>query len=214
MLAVGAVLTMIGVLLMAESLQNRLLTLIDPSYGPKNAAVSASGRLDGFLFGVMYWQQQPILGWGPNTFGEVTKRHGGAHNLYGQMLSEVGTLGTLAFLGLVVSVALNEWESRRAHRDRPRGVAWWTSRAVSLNFLLLLLLGWSGHSFFRYYWVWYAAFQAAAIHCIRTRPPLPLPLRLPYLTAAARPLRPTGNPRAVRGRAAIVPPAPGGPRAS
>ncbi len=219
MLAVGALLAVVGVALMAESLQNRLLTLIDPSYGPKNAQASASGRMHGFLFGIMAWQQSPLLGHGPNTFGEVTKRHGGAHNLYGQMLSEVGTLGTLAFLGLVVSVGLNEWESWRAHRGRPRGVSWWTCRAVSLNMLLLLLLGWSGHSFFRYYWVWYAAFQAAAIHCLRTRAPFlkQAAARLPYLAAPRRPVRgPTGGPgtRGLPRRGRIERPAPGGPLAS
>jgi O-antigen ligase len=215
-LAGGMVLGALGIAFLSDSQQNRLLSLIDSSYGPANANVSARGRIDGFMFGIQAWQQSPLFGWGPNAFGEVTKRHGGAHNLYGQMLAEVGLVGALAFVGVIVCVALNEWESYRAHRGRPRGVAWWTCRAITINFVLLLFIGWSGHSLFRYYWVWYAAFQVAALHCTRTLPTLSAPVtaRLPWLVAPRRLPHRAADPVSLRLPAAEPRPAAGGPRIS
>ena len=43
------------------------------------------------------------------------------------------------------------------------------SRAVAVTVLLLMFTGWAGHNLYRYNWVWLAAFQAIALHCVRTR---------------------------------------------
>jgi O-antigen ligase len=153
-------------------LQNRYLTLIDPSYGPKNAAESASGRMDGLLYGIEAWEKSPLLGHGPRAFDFATGRMGGAHNLYGQVLSEMGTLGALALGGLVLCFGLNWLEVRRAYRPYPEMTGdfpFQVSRAMGLTLILLLLLGWSGHSLYRYNWQWFAAFQAVAVHCVRKK---------------------------------------------
>ena len=54
-----------------------------------------------------------------------------------------------------------------ALRNRKPDFLYHVSRAVFLNVLLLLLMGWAGHNLFRYNWLWFAAFQAVALHCIR-----------------------------------------------
>jgi O-antigen ligase len=155
-----------------EDLRTRYETIIDPSVGPKNAQESASGRLDGLIFGFEAWQQSPLLGYGPGGFKYVTNREGGAHNLYGQTLSETGALGALGLAGLVLCFWLNAREARRFHRrnpDEPRTFAFHAARAVALCVILLLFLGMAGHNLFRFYWIWFAAFQAVALHCIRRR---------------------------------------------
>jgi O-antigen ligase len=155
-----------------EELQNRYLTLIDPSYGPKNAAESASGRMDGLMYGIEAWEKSPLLGNGPRAFDFATGRMGGAHNLYGQVLSEMGTLGAIVLAALVLCFALNWWEVRRfyqANPDRPRDLPFHLSRAIGLLIVLMLLLGWSGHTLYRYHWQWFAAFQAIAVHCVRRK---------------------------------------------
>ena len=55
----------------------------------------------------------------------------------------------------------------RDHPDRPRGFDFHVSRAVGLNVVLLLVLGACGHNLYRFHWVWFAAFQAVALHCTR-----------------------------------------------
>ncbi len=168
----GAVGLGVAVLALPEELQNRYLTLIDSSYGPKNAAESASGRLDGFLYGIEAWEKSPLLGHGPRAFDFATGRMGGAHNLYGQVLSEMGGLGALALAGLVLCFALNWLEVRRfyqRHPEQPRDFSFHVSRSIGLVIVLMMLLGWGGHTLYRYHWQWFAAFQAIAVHCVRQK---------------------------------------------
>jgi O-antigen ligase len=153
-------------------LQDRYLTIIDSSRGPKNAQESASGRMDGLMFGLAAWQQSPLLGHGPSSFGLATGRGGGAHNLYGQVLSETGLLGAVALAGLLFCFWRNWTEARRLCSGplaRPRGLAFHVARAVALDVVLLAFLGWSGHNLYRYNWLWYAAFGACALHCVRSQ---------------------------------------------
>ncbi|HEY7424443.1 MAG TPA: hypothetical protein VH682_09465, partial [Gemmataceae bacterium] len=51
----------------------------------------------------------------------------------------------------------------------PRDFPFYVSRAIGLIVVLLLLLGWSGHTLYRYNWQWFAAFQAIAVHCVRQK---------------------------------------------
>jgi O-antigen ligase len=157
-----------------EDLQNRYLTLVDSSRGPKNAQVSAGGRMDGFLAGVDAWQRSPVLGWGPGAFPFATGREGHAHNVYGQVLSEMGTMGAIAFLALVYCFIANWRESRRriqqsAWQANTPQLAAAVSRSIGITVILLLVMGWAGHNLYRYNWQWFAAFQAIALHCLRQR---------------------------------------------
>jgi O-antigen ligase len=169
---VGATGLAVATVALPAELQNRYLTLIDSSYGPKNAAESAGGRMDGLIYGIEAWEKSPLLGHGPRAFDFATGRMGGAHNLYGQLLSEMGSLGALTFLAMLACFAFNWWEVRnyyRANPEQPRDLPFYVSRAIGLLIVLLLLLGWSGHTLFRYHWQWFAAFQAIAVHCVRQK---------------------------------------------
>ena len=189
----------LAVVALPAELQNRYLTLIDSSYGPKNAAVSASGRMDGLMYGIEAWEKSPLLGHGPRAFDFATGRMGGAHNLYGQVLSEMGTLGALALAGLVLCFVLNwleVWRFYRDHPDQPGDFSFHVSRAIGLILVLLLLLGWSGHTLYRYNWQWFAAFQAIAVYCVRKRAsesarlwPASGAERLPYLVGRTESLQ-------------------------
>jgi O-antigen ligase len=153
-------------------LQGRFTTLIDPSAGPVNAQQSASGRLQGFLDGVALWQRNPTTGFGPNSFGEAVGHGFQAHNLYGQTLGELGTLGFLGLAGIVLAFYLNARELRRTYaRDDtlPQDFSYHLTRAVSLSVVLLLLMGLGSHNLYRYTWMWFGAFQAIALHCVRAR---------------------------------------------
>jgi O-antigen ligase len=164
------VLAAAAVLLVAfapDSLQDRFLTLIDASRGPANAQESAQGRIGGFLEGFHLWDANPILGIGPGAFLYATTAGYNSHNLYGQVVSEMGAVGAVAFLAVLACFYLNWRETRRRYRNRQPDFLYHVSRAVSLNVLLLLLMGWAGHNLFRYNWLWFAAFQAVALHCIR-----------------------------------------------
>jgi O-antigen ligase len=188
-----------GVLAVATALpgplQERFLTILDASYGPQNAQQSAGGRIAGLLAGVELWKQSPLLGFGPIAF--FTKATGSdieAHNLYGQLLSELGSLGAVAFAGVIYCFWRNGAEARRFFRKNPGapcGFAFHVVRAVGITILVMLLMGWAGHNLYRYKWLWMAAFQAVALHCIRSKAGAvsasTVRLRLPYLPGPNRP---------------------------
>jgi O-antigen ligase len=179
LLCAAAILLM---LFMPDALQDRFLTLIDPSRGPANAQESAEGRIGGFLEGFHLWDQNPVLGVGPGAFLYATGLGYNSHNVYGQVVSEMGVVGTLAFSGLLLCFYLNWRETRRHFRRQRPDFVYHVSRAVALNVLLLLLMGWAGHNLFRYNWLWFAAFQAIAVHCIRLQ--AVRRAALPYATPA------------------------------
>ena len=61
---------------------------------------------------------------------------------------------------------------------------------MAVTVLLLLFTGMAGHNLYRYNWVWLAAFQAIALHCVRARAAAPALLPAPRLRPARLALRP------------------------
>ncbi len=153
-------------------LQDRYLTIVDPSYGPKNAEQSLDERFNNIEAGYEAWSRSPLLGQGPGSFMFATGRNIKAHNLYLQAFTELGLLGAAALAGLLVCYVLNGWEARRFYRkhpDQPRGIPYHVTRSALISMVLLLFVGCAGHNLFRYHWYWFAAFQVVALHCIRRR---------------------------------------------
>ena len=162
----------VAALALPGPLQNRFLTLIDSSYGPANAQTSAEGRIDGLMAGVRLWSTSPLTGTGLSTFKALSGREGAAHNLYGQVLSEMGLIGIAALVGLLLAFRANSMEARRFYRRHPEvapDFPYHVSRALSMAVLLLVLMGWSGHIMFRYNWLWFGAFQVVTLHCVRQK---------------------------------------------
>src|SRR5262249_47826618 len=95
-----------------------------------------------------------------------------SHNVYGQVMGELGTTGVIAFLALLLCFLANWWEARKLARSLPqpsRDFSYQTSQALGVCLVLLLFLGVAGHNLYRYNWLWYGAFQILALHCLRQR---------------------------------------------
>lgn len=160
-----------GVLLwftLTDNLRDRYMTLVDPTLN-KSATESAQGRWDGLIDGIANWKASPIWGVGPNCHGYTVESGLLTHCLYGQIPSELGTIGVVAFLMLLGCYALNHYEITRAYRylvkhGRAREGAYCYSVSVAIisGVLLLLMFGVGGHNGYRYTWIWFAAFQAVA----------------------------------------------------
>ncbi|MHB1424436.1 MAG: O-antigen ligase family protein [Gemmataceae bacterium] len=180
----GVMVLGVAAVALPTELQNRYLTILDSSYGPKNAAESANSRFTFFLEGCKAWESSPLVGHGPRSFDFISGHKMGSHNLYGQVLCEMGTLGALALLAFVVCFVLNWFEVRRYYQEppqQPRDFVYYLSRNLVVVLVLLLLVGWTGHSLYRYNWRWFAAFQAIAVHCVRKRQQAEAAAALPYL---------------------------------
>jgi O-antigen ligase len=158
--------------LLPEDRQNRYLTIIDPSRGPANAQVSAESRWQGWHDGVRMWQEHPFFGTGPGAFGLARGYDLQSHQLYGQVLGELGTLGAMAFGTIVLCFLLNYLDMRQICRQEPDLRNTLSARliqAVVVTVALLLLLGFAGHNLYRYTWLWFGAFQGIALHVLQTR---------------------------------------------
>ena len=162
---------------LSDNLQNRFRTIWDPSAGPANAQASAEGRTDGFLGGIEVWQQNVPFGVGPGCYA-LTPRSGGyqTHHLYGQIPSELGLVGILAYLSLVFTMVSNHLDAhllynqmKKLGREKDSLYLYRVSFGVAWALFLLLLLGNGGHNAFRFTWVWYAAFQAIAVELLRQK---------------------------------------------
>jgi O-antigen ligase len=160
------------------SLQNRFETIIHPEVGPKNAIASGEGRLIGLETGLELFGKYPLTGIGPGVWRPATGSPIESHNLYGQVLGEMGALGGLTFAAIVIGLLLNVRAVRQAYRRHPeweRDFLYHVADAVGLVVLLLLFEGNFGHNLFRYGWLWYGAFLVIARHCVRLREAQPAP---------------------------------------
>ena len=158
--------------MLPDSLRNRFMTLIDPSVGPKNAQVSAESRLKLFYEALELWNQRPLTGYGPDTFG-VAAGHGiKPHTLYAEVISDLGLLGIAAAAGVVAAFLLNTLQSRRLYRIYrwPRNdFLWHMSFALFVGLAVWLVLGLGGHNLYRYTWIWLGAMQVACLTCLERR---------------------------------------------
>ena len=176
--ALCCVVVLFGVFLfLPTDMRERIQTLWDPTLetrgAHKGAHNSAVGRYYGFLAGLEMLERRPLLGVGIGNFKyyRVDKVDGvylSAHNLVGEILGEVGILGTGSFVMLLWVLAMN---MRKTHRDL-RGVSHPHAPMLSglqvacrNSLLLLFLQGFSGHTLQRFNWFWLAAFSWLAAQC-------------------------------------------------
>src|SRR5262249_28103606 len=142
----------------------RFETIIYPEVGPAIAQASAEGRVEGFYVGLELWGDNLLTGCGPGLWRPATGRELESHNLYGQIVGEMGTIGAVTFLALMLCSWFSVRKSRKAysracwHRDS----IYYLAVAIQIAFLLMLVEGAFGHSLFRYNWLWFGSFLMLA----------------------------------------------------
>jgi hypothetical protein len=133
----------------------------------KIAIDSARARLTGLTDGVQLLLRRPTLGYGPGTSAlartEVNKsivvaEGGQLHNLYGQVLSETGLVGTALF-ALVVGLQIRSLRIGMIRSDSTE----WRRQSRLMSDMLLILLGYGmfAHMLFSWYWALAIALCAA-----------------------------------------------------
>jgi O-antigen ligase len=152
-------------------LKDRFRTIVDKSAGPMSAQVSAEGRGEGFWLGLKLMQRHPAAGVGPGAWRPATGRSIDSHNLYGQVLGELGIPGTASFLVVLLLLRRNIRIVKRAYKEAawPRDFLYALADATGISLVLLLFLGLASHNLFRHNWLWYGAFMIAARQCIELR---------------------------------------------
>ena len=156
-----------------DTLKTRFETIIDPSVGPANAQESGQGRIEGLIRGVDLLSRFPLTGCGPGAWRPATGAKIESHNVYGQVMGEMGALGIIAFVGLVGALALHLRKLKRLTHpvtgQSPDINLHHLARAMATSLFLLLFLGFFGHNLYRYNWAWYAAFTAVGLGVCQDR---------------------------------------------
>jgi hypothetical protein len=159
-------------MLLPDYLQNRFETIIKPEVGPENAQISAEGRIQGLLTGLRLWGQYPVTGCGPGLWKVASGTEFESHNLYGQLLGEMGTLGALAFGAMLLCCWLNVRRVRAEYRRHPewgQDFLYVLTGSCSRALLLMLFAGNFGHNLFRANWLWCGAFLVVAADLVAQR---------------------------------------------
>jgi len=152
--------------------QTRFETILYPEVGPANAQTSAQGRIEGLYTGFRLWDEYPATGCGPGAWIPASHSKLESHNMLGQLVGEMGTLGVLTFASVLLCLWVNLRSVRKAYQRHPE----WgddfprlLSRCLGMAVVLLLLLGMFGHNLYRFSWVWDAGFLVITYQCVKQR---------------------------------------------
>jgi O-antigen ligase len=162
--AVGIVLILaIGWYAMPEKYQGRFETIYDESKS-RTATASAEGRILGFEMGIQFFKENPIWGLGAGCSPVAMNAYLGydfqLHNLYAQLLSELGIMGAIPFLILIFLIIRTQSRIAKGLDYSQTGkedLIFNVSIACTNTLWLLLFEGLGGHNLYRYTWLWISA---------------------------------------------------------
>lgn len=157
---------------MPTNYQIRFKSIFIKGIAEKGADVSAQGRIVGLKQGIRLFKRYPVLGIGPGNFKYGwygIKEFANAHNLYGQLLGELGAIGFLFFLFLVYKIVTTHWYCIRQVKDSNDEYEYakffiLVSTASIQVIILLLFNGNFGHNLYRYNWLWIGVIGVLSSH--------------------------------------------------
>jgi putative inorganic carbon (HCO3(-)) transporter len=145
---------------MEENRRARYLTIFDPV---EKQDQSAKGRLDAWVDGMFLFAAKPISGVGAGAFAwarvEKFGRYLMPHNMYVQILAELGLIGAIAYALFLSDIFRT---NRRisagvSARGFPEGLLEPLSLAIITSCYSMLITGVFAHSAYRYCWFFFAA---------------------------------------------------------
>jgi len=169
--ALGIVLVLsIGWYSMPETYQKRFETIYDSSIN-QSAQESAEGRIEGLKNGIKLFKLSPVWGWGADNFPFAVKVIGvddemRSHNLYGQLLAELGVLGVIPMALLCILIFRTPGKILRQDKTLKKNgdMLYQAAIACSNTLLLLLFQGNFGHNLYRYTWILISAITVLAAY--------------------------------------------------
>lgn len=165
---VGSI-SIISLYFISSSLLVRYMTIFELG----GSGVSAQSRIDGLIHGISMFIKRPILGVGIGAYPVARKSYFNcsvwAHNLYGQLIGELGILGTLAW-ALMVYYTIKYARAIRKHIelfDRNQYLfLYYLTLAVEISTYVRLVLGMTNHGLHIFLWYTNAALIVAAYNIV------------------------------------------------
>lgn len=167
---------------MPKEKQNRIRTLWDVEAGPSNAQTSAEGRMLGWKASWRMFKQVPFTGVGAGGKNYIGYRVNNkidegepialqSHVLYGEVLAELGVVGAILFVGMIVTIA-RSCIKVRSHILEVGLIDSFSAvlgGAILCSLILLLIFGFGGHNFYRPLWLWLAAWAGCLLQILNQR---------------------------------------------
>jgi O-antigen ligase len=165
---------LVGFPLLPNDVKGRFLTLFAPkdsgelTNAEKVAAASAEGRLQGLIDGFRIANQAPFWGVGPNCSAEAAfdmRVEEGIesgnyvlqlHNLYGQVVAELGYPGFLIWVGIYLNSVVSIYRanaSKKHLNDVESEQFKWTGQLLLGWLVVLAVYGMAGHTLYDYKWL-------------------------------------------------------------
>lgn len=116
--------------------------------------VSADSRITGLRNGIEMLIKRPILGVGPGCYPIARKMWFGwglwSHNHYGQLMGDLGILGTIAWFGFLYKYLNQACNMRKIFQDNPLKLN--IANAIIGSTAIRLALGMFSHSLYLFLW--------------------------------------------------------------
>ncbi|MCG7985947.1 MAG: O-antigen ligase family protein [Candidatus Thiodiazotropha weberae] len=126
-------------------------------------SASATGRFTGFTHGVGMLLKGNVAGVGPGCYALARERYFtwrlDSHNIYGQVIGELGIPGTIAWFFLILYLFKSlsrSIDTYRKHGEDQKAFLL-LSRAVQISLLVRLFVSIASHGLYFYYWYLIAA---------------------------------------------------------
>jgi putative inorganic carbon (hco3(-)) transporter len=130
--------------------------------GTSAEGVSTDSRISGLRNGFEMMLRRPLLGVGPGCYPLARKAWFGwglwAHNLYGELMGDLGLPGTIIWFTFLYSFLKQAFILKKIRSDQSRSV--WVYDAVIVATILRLILGMTTHSVYIFFWYMMAAIIA------------------------------------------------------
>lgn len=126
------------------------------------AGHSARGRIEGLKYGFNFFLERPITGIGmanfPYYFFHEGKGWFNPHNMFAQLISELGMVGLIAFSLFIYQLSRILRRINVSYRERRLPADFYShmSIAIKIAFIMLFFQGLFGHNLYRFNWYVFA----------------------------------------------------------
>lgn len=134
---------------------------------------STTNRLTGLTHGIGMLLKGNVIGVGPGCF-QIARRqifsYGmAAHNIYGELLGDLGIPGTIAWTLLIAQIFRNLIKSKSLLRGKGMddGFLYHLALGLQVSLIVRLFISMASHGLYFFYWYLIAAVSAAICHVVK-----------------------------------------------
>ena len=124
------------------------------SFGSSDAGVSTSSRTTGLRHGFEMLIKRPLLGVGPGCYPVARRAWFAwglwAHNHYGELMGDLGIIGTVVWFGFLKSYFMRAW--RFIRKEKGDSTLRNLCLAVVVATIIRLVIGMGSHSVYIFFW--------------------------------------------------------------